>query len=422
MSGMELRRTAPIFRHPLEHEQDPRGGAPRMDPDHTMTIPATIQTLRLALIPATPALAQAELRDISAFSELLGAAIPGEWPPDELSDARVLFLCLLEANPAWIGWLGWYAVELGADDGGPGGFVLPSEPGVDPVSGGPPLRPATLIGSVGFKGPPDADGAVEIGYSVLPSYQNRGLATEMTAALVEWAAVRGARLVQAHVRPHHQASTRVLQKLGFRDTGTRDESGAMLFAREAPLEAIRLQMDETARVLEAIHRQVDGCVRVLEAIHRDRLRCGLGCGFCCVDEITVFEVEARRIRRHHQRLLAAGEPHPVGACAFLSGDGACRVYEHRPYVCRTQGLPLRWEDEGPGDEPTEFRDICPLNESNRPIEELPPEECWEIGPFEERLNVLQAERDGGRRTRVRLRDLFARRASVADPRSFGTIE
>jgi hypothetical protein len=29
-------------------------------------------------------------------------------------------------------------------------------------------------------------------------------------------------------------------------------------------------------------------------------------------------------------------------CAMLEADGRCAVYEHRPLVCRTQGLPLRY--------------------------------------------------------------------------------
>jgi hypothetical protein len=53
-----------------------------------------------------------------------------------------------------------------------------------------------------------------------------------------------------------------------------------------------------------------------------------------------------------------------------------------------------------------MRDICPLNEESKPIEELPDEECWTIGPFEEKLGRLQSSADGGKMTRVLLRDLF----------------
>src|SRR4051812_22951945 len=37
------------------------------------------------------------------------------------------------------------------------------------------------IGRCGFKGPPDADGMVEIAYGLAPEYQGRGYATEAAA-------------------------------------------------------------------------------------------------------------------------------------------------------------------------------------------------------------------------------------------------
>ncbi|CAN5680669.1 hypothetical protein BH23PLA1_BH23PLA1_09150 [soil metagenome] len=153
-----------------------------------------------------------------------------------------------------------------------------------------------------------------------------------------------------------------------------------------------------------------------------RLRCGPGCASCCVDEITVFEVEAETIRSRHADLLAEGLPHPVGACAFLEVDtGACRIYENRPYVCRTQGYPLRWIDTLEDGTPVELRDICPINDEaeDPPIETLPESDCWTLGPVEQSLAQLQAETQGGvgvgRLRRVRLRDLFTRTAAPAGP-------
>jgi len=153
---------------------------------------------------------------------------------------------------------------------------------------------------------------------------------------------------------------------------------------------------------------VDARAEALRARHAARLRCRRGCSACCVDDLTVFEVEAERIRARAAPVLREA-PHPPGACAFLDGEGACRVYAHRPYVCRTQGLPLRWLDLDAPDGPVERRDICPLNEAGPPIETLPEDACWQLGPVEARLAALQAERSGGARPRVRLRDLFAAR-------------
>ena len=128
-----------------------------------------------------------------------------------------------------------------------------------------------------------------------------------------------------------------------------------------------------------------------------------------MDGLTVFEVEAERIRRAQADLLATERPHPAGACAFLDHAGACRIYADRPYVCRTQGLPLRWL-EGAGEEGSfELRDICPLNDvESHPVEDLPPESCWTIGPVEDRLARLQEEWGDGELRRVPLRSLFRR--------------
>src|SRR5919205_3750961 len=44
-----------------------------------------------------------------------------------------------------------------------------------------------IVGTAGFKGPPDPDGVVEIAYGVAPEFQGRGYATEAANALVEFA-------------------------------------------------------------------------------------------------------------------------------------------------------------------------------------------------------------------------------------------
>jgi len=164
--------------------------------------------------------------------------------------------------------------------------------------------------------------------------------------------------------------------------------------------------------IASLHADVDRATRRLHTVHAARLQCRKGCSSCCIDDLTVFEVEAAQVRRRHAELLATGTPHAVGACAFLDERGACRIYAERPYVCRTQGLPLRWSEEG-DDGAVERRDICPLNEAGEPIAQLRADDCWTLGPAEERLALLQlaAERGAGR---TRLRDLFV--SASASPR------
>jgi Fe-S-cluster containining protein len=161
---------------------------------------------------------------------------------------------------------------------------------------------------------------------------------------------------------------------------------------------------EALAALARLHARIDARAAELTALHGARLQCKRGCSGCCVDGITVFAIEAERIRARNEQLLASAEPHAPGACAFLDAAGACRIYADRPYVCRTQGLPLRWIDE---EREAELRDICPLNEAGAPLEELPEDACWTLGEAEARLAELQ--RAFGRAgERVALRALFER--------------
>ena len=82
----------------------------------------------------------------------------------------------------------------------------------------------SVIGSAGFKGAPDASGMVEVGYGIVPAYEGRGYATEVTKMLVEWAFASGeVRVVRAHTLRETNASTRVLEKCGFAFEGEVEE-------------------------------------------------------------------------------------------------------------------------------------------------------------------------------------------------------
>lgn len=77
-----------------------------------------------------------------------------------------------------------------------------------------------VVGTCGFKGPPGADGVVEIAYGVEPACQGKGYATEAAEALVAYAFSSGrVRVVRAHTISQANASTRVLAKCGFRAAG-----------------------------------------------------------------------------------------------------------------------------------------------------------------------------------------------------------
>jgi ribosomal-protein-alanine N-acetyltransferase len=165
-----------------------------------------IETTRLKLIPATIALARAEIGDRGEFARLLGASVPDNWPPETAADVLPLFLGWLEAAPDRVGWFGWYALVAGDE------AALP-----------------VLVGGGGFLGPP-RDGVAKMGYSVLPQFQRQGYATEMVRALVNWAlGQQGMVRIVAETEWANPASVRVLEKAGFVSVGPTAEPGGTRF-------------------------------------------------------------------------------------------------------------------------------------------------------------------------------------------------
>lgn len=162
--------------------------------------------------------------------------------------------------------------------------------------------------------------------------------------------------------------------------------------------------------VERLHSVVDELAESVANRNAGRLACRAGCASCCVDDLTVFAAEADLLMAKFADLFGSEQPHEAGACALLGPDGHCRAYEARPYVCRTQGLPLRWLEEAmeSGERVVyEARDICPLNAEGTPLEALDAEDCWDVGPFEARLRAVQQAVDGeASPRRISLRSLF----------------
>ena len=88
-----------------------------------------------------------------------------------------------------------------------------------------------VVGHVGFHGPPNDVGMVEVAYSVDPQHRRRGHATAMLRTALEWAASElGVRTVRATISPANAASMATLRPFGFEHTGEQwdDEDGLEL--------------------------------------------------------------------------------------------------------------------------------------------------------------------------------------------------
>jgi [ribosomal protein S5]-alanine N-acetyltransferase len=134
----------------------------------------------------------------------LGLEVPPAWPPEFYDrDAIHYTLTWLEAHPADADW-GFYYLALRRDG-----------------------APSLLVGAGGFKGAPDPEGTVEVGYSVLPEHQRQGYATEAVDCWVRFAfASERVERVIAHTLTSLQPSIRVLERSGFRYAGLAEDPDA----------------------------------------------------------------------------------------------------------------------------------------------------------------------------------------------------
>lgn len=108
----------------------------------------------------------------------------------------------------------------------------------DPWSPRHIVRGTTVLGSIGFFGPPAGAGAdgvleAEVGYGLVPEARGWGFATEALTALLVHADAAGVR-VRASVQPDNTASVRVLAKAGFTDLRGASEDGELVMARSLP--------------------------------------------------------------------------------------------------------------------------------------------------------------------------------------------
>ncbi|MFN2524773.1 MAG: GNAT family N-acetyltransferase [Actinomycetota bacterium] len=77
-----------------------------------------------------------------------------------------------------------------------------------------------MIGHVGFHGPPDDDGVLEVGYELFSDYQKHGYAIEAVEALMAWAADHhGIERFRASIAPDNKPSLKLARKLGFVHVG-----------------------------------------------------------------------------------------------------------------------------------------------------------------------------------------------------------
>jgi [ribosomal protein S5]-alanine N-acetyltransferase len=149
----------------------------------------------LNLVPMSLALMQALQRgDRQSAQQMVGYRLPAQWPRGMGSVLRFRIAIALD-RPETLPLL-LNTMVLRAD-------------------------PEVVVGRIGFHGPADDSGVLEIGYEVFRAYRRRGYAREAVIAMFDWAQRDPqVRRFRATVSPQNLPSRRLVVGLGFVQFGT----------------------------------------------------------------------------------------------------------------------------------------------------------------------------------------------------------
>jgi uncharacterized protein len=170
-----------------------------------------------------------------------------------------------------------------------------------------------------------------------------------------------------------------------------------------------------SKELKVLYQKVEDFFDEVRKRHPEGLSCKSGCSTCCHVDLSVFSVEANNIESWFQSLSQEDKEkireewekpstqtrgfngELLNSCAFLK-DHRCTIYEARPLICRTQGLPLMFEKDHGGEDV----DACPLNFEDSELEE---KDILSLARLNRVLSQLQIQA-GTQPERVELRKLM----------------
>ena len=152
------------------------------------------ERLELPLL-SLPQLERLAAGDGEAVAAELGAVLPAPWVA-EVSWLAALRAQQLRLRPGDGPWLLRPILVVGSDGS------------------------RTAIGYLNFHAAPNADGQVEVGYTLLPEARGNGYAIEAVRAAFDWARrEHGVHRFRAAVAPDNERSRNLILKLGFQQTG-----------------------------------------------------------------------------------------------------------------------------------------------------------------------------------------------------------
>lgn len=138
-----------------------------------------------------------------------------------------------------------------------------------------------------------------------------------------------------------------------------------------------------AAAYAALCGKVDAFFARVQAAAPGQVTCGAGCAKCCQSGLSVTVAEAERLAAvlsaypstaraallAHVRASASAQGREQGQCGLLDPSGRCLVYDGRPLVCRSHGVPVKFRDA----RSLPVLTVCELNFVGQDLAGLPTE-------------------------------------------------
>jgi uncharacterized protein len=143
-----------------------------------------------------------------------------------------------------------------------------------------------------------------------------------------------------------------------------------------------MQKDEFFKNYFSLRDELDAHCSSLYEFHAPHLMCKTGCDQCCMD-FGMLPVEFFAIRFEAGERISNGiMPSAEHGCPFLT-DHRCVIYQSRPFICRTQGLPLLFMN----DDQWELS-ACELNFTEYDFDNFSEENTFPQDKYNSRLYLL----------------------------------
>jgi uncharacterized protein len=150
-------------------------------------------------------------------------------------------------------------------------------------------------------------------------------------------------------------------------------------------------------------RKVDSLFETVKRRHEHSFKCMSGCYGCCQPGLSVSEIEWARINEWLQNDPdTRAKIHDLKQmlnqkdfCRLLDRDGRCSIYEVRPLICRSHGMPVSWTNDTGDSNQGELRDVCPLNFTGESLDDLSSSDVLSLDKINTLLSLINRQYDEG---------------------------